>query len=209
MSLQEFLPKARRIEAAVASDQEEDHLRIVRSRRLAQLVAKCQERDASAQRDLVLETQELVYSTVYRLVGRNEADDVTQQVYLQLFRNIGQFKGWSTVATWVCRIAINEGLQHIRRRSNRKVSPLTADPQDSHVPRPPDSGERELLELALSRIEPELKVVFILREEEGLTYEQISELLDLPEGTVASRINRARQQLREHLTRLGWSPGNQ
>ena len=66
-----------------------------------------------------------------------------------------------------------------------------------------------MLELALSRIEPELKVVFILREEEGLTYAQLSELLDLPAGTVASRINRARQQLREQLTRLGWSPENQ
>lgn len=209
MSPQQFLPKARRFEAAVASDQEEEHLRIVRSNRLSSLVAKCQERDADAQRDLVLETQEVVYRTVYRLVGRNDVDDVTQQVYLQVFRHIGQFKGLSTVATWLCRIAINESLQHIRRRSNRKVAVLKVDPQDFHLPRPADSDDREMLDLGLSQIEPELKVVFILREEEGLTYEQISEMLDLPAGTVASRINRARQQLREHLTRLGWSPENQ
>ncbi len=209
MSPQQFLPKARRIEAAVASDQEEEHLRIVRSHRLASLVAKCQERDATAQRDLVLETQEMVYRTVYRLVGRSDVDDVTQQVYLQVFRHIDQFKGLSTVATWLCRIAINESLQYIRRRSNRKVAVLEVDPQDFHLPQPADSDDREMLELALSRIEPELKVVFILREEEGLTYEQLSELLDLPAGTVASRINRARQQLREHLVRLGWSPENQ
>lgn len=209
MSPQQFLPKARRFEAAVASDQEEEHLRIVRSNRLSSLVAKCQQRDADAQRDLVLETQEQVYRTVHRLVGRNDVDDVTQQVYLQVFRHIGQFKGLSTVATWLCRIAINESLQHIRRRSTRKLSHLAVDPQDLHGERSADSGDREMLELALSRIEPELKVVFILREEEGLTYEQLSELLDLPAGTVASRINRARQQLREHLTRLGWSPENQ
>jgi RNA polymerase sigma-70 factor (ECF subfamily) len=209
MSLQQFLPKARRIEPAGASDQEEERLRTVRSRRLTSLVAKCQERDPSAQRDFVLETQELVYRTVYRLVGRNDVDDVTQQVYLQVFRHIDQFKGLSTVATWLCRIAINESLQHIRRRSNRKVAVLAVDPQDCNPPRPADSGDRELLELAMSRIEPELKAVFVLREEEGLTYEQISELLDLPEGTVASRINRARQHLKEHLTRLGWSPENQ
>jgi len=151
----------------------------------------------------------MVYRTVYRLVGRNDVDDVTQQVYLQVFRHIDQFKGLSTVATWLCRIAINESLQHIRRRSNQTVAPLTVAPQDFHGARLGDSDDRELLELAMSRIEPELKVVFVLREEEGLTYEQISEMLDLPAGTVASRINRARQQLREHLTRLGWSPENQ
>ncbi len=193
----------------MASDQEEEPVRFVRSNRLASLVAKCQKRDTSAQRDLVLETQEMVYRTVYRLVGRNDVDDVTQQVYLQVFRHIDQFKGLSTVATWLCRIAINESLQHIRSRSNRKVVVLAVDPQDFHLPQPADSGDREMLELALSRIEPELKVVFILREEEGLTYAQLSELLDLPAGTVASRINRARQQLREQLTRLGWSPENQ
>ena len=98
----------------MASDQEEEPVRFVRSNRLASLVAKCQKRDTSAQRDLVLETQEMVYRTVYRLVGRNDVDDVTQQVYLQVFRHIDQFKGLSTVATWLCRIAINESLQHIR-----------------------------------------------------------------------------------------------
>ncbi|QDU26654.1 ECF RNA polymerase sigma factor SigE [Anatilimnocola aggregata] len=209
MPLTQLISKARRIEPAVASDQEEERLRTVRCRRLTSLLAKCQERDPSAQRDLVLESQELVYRTVYRLVGRNDVDDVTQQVYLQVFRHIDQFKGLSTVATWLCRIAINESLQHIRRRSNRKVAVLAVDPQDFNPPRPADSDDRELLELAMSRIEPELKIVFVLREEEGLTYEQISEMLDLPEGTVASRINRARQQLKEHLTRLGWSPENQ
>jgi RNA polymerase sigma-70 factor (ECF subfamily) len=178
----------------------------VQSRRLAHLVERCQRGDKVAQRDLVLETQDLVYRTVYRIVGRNDVDDVTQQVYLQAFRHIDQFQGLSTVSTWMCRIAINESLQHIRQQKVRKTGPISTDMQDFHASRASDAEKRELLESALSHVEPDLKVIFVLREEEGLTYEQISELLDLPAGTVASRIARARHQLREYLTKLGWSP---
>ena len=202
----ELFTAARRNEPLTASDQEEEHLRIVQSRRLAQLILRCQQGDADAQRDLVLETQDLVYRTVYRMVGRNDVDDVTQQVYLQVFRHIDQFRGLSTVSTWLCRIAINESLQHIRQRKVRKTGPIATDLQDFHSPTANNAEERELLESALAYVEPELKVIFVLREEEGLTYEQISELLDLPTGTVASRIARARQQLRAYLTKLGWSP---
>lgn len=202
----ELLDAARRTEPVTASDQEEENLRILQSRRLAHLVAQCQRGDKAAQGDLVLETQDLVYRTVYRIVGRNDADDVTQQVYLQAFRHIDQFRGSSTVSTWLCRIAINEALQHIRQQKVRKTGPIATDVQDFHRSRACHAEERELLESALSNVEPDLKVIFVLREEEGLTYEQISELLDLPTGTVASRIARARQQLREYLTKLGWSP---
>lgn len=202
----EMLTAARRTEPLAASDQEEEHLRIVQSRRLAHLVERCQRGDKVAQSDLVLETQDLVYRTVYRIVGRNEVDDVTQQVYLQAFRHIDQFRGLSTVSTWLCRIAINEAMQHIRRQKIRKTGTIATDVQDFHWSRASHAEERELLESALAHVEPELKVIFVLREEERLTYEQISELLDLPTGTVASRIARARQQLREYLTKLGWSP---
>lgn len=202
----EMLATTRRNDLMSASDQEEEHLRAVQSRRLAQLIQRCQRGEADAQRDLVLETQDLVYRTVYRMVGRNDVDDVTQQVYLQAFRHIDQFRGLSTVSTWICRIAINESLQHIRQRKVRKTGPIATDLQDFHSPSAPHTEERELLESALAHVDPELKVIFVLREEEGLTYEQISELLDLPAGTVASRIARARQQLRAYLTKLGWSP---
>lgn len=202
----QMLANARRIEPVSASDQEEEHLRLVQSRRLAQLVQRCQQGDAVAQRDLVLETQDLVYRTVYRMVGRNDVDDVTQQVYLQAFRHIDRFRGLSTVSTWLCRIAINESLQFIRQRKVRKSGTIGADLEDFHRVPASNTEERELLESALAHVEPELKIIFVLREEEGLTYEQISELLDLPAGTVASRIARARHQLREYLTKLGWSP---
>jgi RNA polymerase sigma-70 factor (ECF subfamily) len=194
----EMLATARRTEPVTASDQEEEHLRIVQSRRLAHLVERCQRGDKVAQRDLVLETQDLVYRTVYRIVGRNDVDDVTQQVYLQAFRHIDQFQGLSTVSTWMCRIAINESLQHIRQQKVRKTGPISTDMQDFHASRASDAEKRELLESALSHVEPDLKVIFVLREEEGL--------MDLPAGTVASRIARARHQLREYLTKLGWSP---
>jgi RNA polymerase sigma-70 factor (ECF subfamily) len=67
-----------------------------------------------------------------------------------------------------------------------------------------DSERKELLEQALSRIEPELRTIFLLREVEGLSYRDIAEALQIPEGTVGSRLNRARRELQQHLSELGF-----
>ena len=70
-----------------------------------------------------------------------------------------------------------------------------------------ERGEhKELLELALSKVEPELRSIFVLREVEGLSYHEIAEALEIPEGTVGSRLNRARRELQKHLVDLGWEP---
>ena len=74
----------------------------------------------------------------------------------------------------------------------------------------PDSfvnvDDKELLEQGLGRLEPELRSAFLLREVEGLTYSEIAEALEIPEGTVGSRLNRARRELKQHLIELGWEP---
>ena len=147
-----------------------------------------------------------IHPNVARLVGSQNAADVTQQVFLQVFRKIDQFSGHSRFETWLYRLAVNEALQHLRKDQRwRKMHSLSHEPMSHHTTRERHE-QKELLELALLRTDPDLRAVFILREMEGLSYCEIAEAIDIPEGTVGSRLNRARRELQQHLTDLGWEP---
>lgn len=170
------------------------------------LVLACTRGDRDAQRRLFDESHGRIYRLMVRMVGDQDASDVTQQVYLQVYRKMGQFSGRSRLNTWVYRLAVNEALQHLRRRSRRSFTSLEYEPCDQH-----DSHERrtdltEALDYALDSIDEELKTIFLLREVEELSYNTIAEVLDIPEGTVGSRLNRARKELQNRLVQAGWSP---
>jgi len=140
------------------------------------------------------------------MVGLEDAADLTQQVFLQVFERIGQFSGRSKVSTWIYRVAVNEALQHLRRSNRPKIGILEQEPMDRSRSSEDKSDEKELLEQALSRLEPELRSTFLLREVEGLSYTEIAQALGIPQGTVGSRLNRARLELQQHLIDLGWEP---
>jgi RNA polymerase sigma-70 factor (ECF subfamily) len=169
-------------------------------------VEACQRGDHAAQRWLYDASHQNVYRLMVRMVGSQDAADVTQQVFLQVFRRIGQFSGQAQIGTWIYRVAVNEALQHLRRSKHSRVRTLMQEPMD----RSPDScvnvDDKELLEYALARLEPDLRSAFLIREVEGLTYSEIAEALEIPEGTVGSRLNRARRELKQHLIELGWEP---
>jgi RNA polymerase sigma-70 factor (ECF subfamily) len=171
---------------------------------LSQLVAGCRRGEARAQRELVLRTQDRVYRTLVRLVGVPDAEDVAQQVYLQVFRQLGRFNGDSCFGTWLYRVTMNEALQHLRRGRKCRFAILNWEPQDREVDRCRQAETRELLDRALAQIEPELRSIFVLREVEGLSYEAIGAALGIPMGTVASRLSRARHDLQQQLRSLGW-----
>jgi RNA polymerase sigma-70 factor (ECF subfamily) len=137
------------------------------------------------------------------MVGLQDAADVTQQVFLQAFRSIGQFHGRARFETWLYRLAVNESLQHLRHRRRWRHHVLDWEPMDD-TQRADDAERKELLEQALARVDPELRSIFLLREVDGLSYHTIAEALDIPEGTVGSRLNRARRELRRHLSELGY-----
>jgi len=141
-----------------------------------------------------------------RMVGLQEAADVTQQVFLQAFRKMGQFAGHSRVETWLYRLAVNEALQYLRRARRRRESSLETEPADRRPARAIHLENQELLDGALSRLEPELRTLFLKRELERMSYHQLAATLDLPPGTVASRLSRARHLLRGYLVELGWEP---
>jgi len=171
---------------------------------LLRTLTGCQQQEPAAQRELVLQTQDLVYRMVLRLVGAQDAEDVCQQVYLQVFRGIGRFRGGSSFTTWLYRVSVNEALQHLRRRRTHRLSPLNPDAPDEKPDRRRQTEARELLDRALAGIDPQLRAIFLLREVEGLSYDEIASALGIPMGTVASRLSRARDELQERLRMLGW-----
>lgn len=172
---------------------------------LAQVVIGCRNGEPQAQRDLVLRTQDRMYRLLVRLVGVQDAEDVAQQVYLQVFRQLHRFKGDSSFGTWLYRVTVNEAMQYLRRKSRRKWTALNWEPQESNSDRCRQCETRELLDRALAEIEPELRTIFVLREVEGLSYEAIGAAVGIPMGTVASRLSRARHDLQERLRSLGWA----
>lgn len=170
---------------------------------LADVVRQCQSGCRSAQQQLYEACHQDVYGLMVRMIGRQDADDLTQQVFLQMFRKIEQFQGQSKFQTWLYRLSVNESLQYLRK-NKRKQQVLSHDPIDDR-PSPIRHREaKDLLDAALDRLEPLLRSIFLLKETQGLSYREIAEVTNIPEGTVGSRLNRARRQLREHLIELGW-----
>ena len=102
------------------------------------------------------------------MVGQQDAADVTQQVFLQVFRKLGQFTGHARFQTWLYRLATNESLQYLRRSRRQATHGFEQEMRDKSPSHEVRSEDREVLELALQRLEPELRSVFLLREVEQL-----------------------------------------
>jgi RNA polymerase sigma-70 factor (ECF subfamily) len=136
----------------------------------------------------------------YRLLGdRDRMDDALQEAYVRAFRALPQFRGDSDVGTWLYRIAYNACLDELRRA--RQVVPL--DSIREHADPRPDASEtipaRRELALALAQLPPEDRAAVLLVDAQGFDYRSAADVLGVPEGTIASRLNRARAQLRRFL----------
>lgn len=170
----------------------------------ADLLTGCRAGDRSAQRRLYDMCHSSVYRVMVRMVGAQEADDLTQQVFLQVFRKMDQFAEHAEFATWLYRLAMNEALQQLRRRHRWRFLRLRQKPTSRATSPMQREEDRELLDRALLKIDPELRATFVLREIEGQSYREISDTLGVPPGTVGSRLNRARRELQQRLAELGW-----
>lgn len=173
---------------------------------MSDIVAGCQRRDGEAQRLLYDRCHERLYGLLVRMVGRQDAPDLLQQVFLQTFLKIGQFSGQARFETWVYRLAINECLQFRRKRSRTQYEMPADEPVDPSGDHAERAQHQELMERALAQLAPDLRAIFVLREVEGQSYREIAETLRIKEGTVGSRLNQARTKLRKHLVELGWKP---
>jgi RNA polymerase sigma-70 factor (ECF subfamily) len=190
------------------------------------LLSALQTGDEMAYEQLIQRFQTPVYNLAYRLLNdQADASDVLQEVFLKVFRNVGHFRGDSSLRTWLYRIAVNES--HNRRRwlfrHRRGETGIEDAFDDSDVRDKPimDTGEtpfdftmnREaqiLLEEGLAAINPVFRAVLVLREIEEMSYEEIAGILEVSIGTVKSRIVRGREALRKYIaTRLDPAPSMQ
>ncbi len=165
---------------------------------LHEVIAGCQAGKPDSQRHLYDGYHRRVYRLAVRMVGGADAADVTQEIFLRVFTHIGSFRGGSAFPTWLYRVAINECLRQ-RGRQPRQLQALVEEPPCS-APSPERTLEQaDLLERALHRLHPPLRAVFLLREVENLSYEEIADVLTIPPGTVASQLSRARAELQAYL----------
>jgi len=169
----------------------------------AEIVVACQQGDRDAQRQLFELCHRRVYRLMVRMAGTVDALDMTQQVFLRVFQTIGQFSGRSRFKTWLYRLAVNECLQFLRRRDRVNFEQLDQEPPVASSGHTSRIEQKDWLEQALNRLDPELRAIFLLREDEGLSYREIAETLQLSDGTVASQLSRARQHLKQYLVELG------
>lgn len=181
-----------------------------------QLVERVQAGDKSAFNLLVLKYQHRVLKLVGRFVNDPaEAEDVAQEAFLKAYRALGAFRGDSAFYTWLYRIAINTAKNALvssrRRPVDFDLDLQDPDQYDRHAKlKEADTPEgvlltdeiREVVERALEQLPEDLRTAIVLRELEGLSYEEIAEAMDCPVGTVRSRIFRAREAIDKKLKPL-------
>lgn len=159
----------------------------------------CQSMDRDAQRRIYEGTIDRVYNLVLRMLS-NESDafDLTQEVYVRVFTSIGSFRGESSLETWIHRIAVNEVLAFRRRRaSEKKHLQALGGRQEGGNGTFPQTPDFVCINEALERLSDKDRLILLLRYDQGLDYRSIAELLECAEGTVASRLDRAKQRLRK------------
>ncbi len=183
-----------------------------------ELVTAAQQGDQAAFGALVEKYQAMAYSQALRMVGNpDDAADATQDAFLNAWRALPGFQGQSSFSTWLYRLTSNACIDLLRRSKRRPTLSITVADEDEEGPQETDipderwSPERELerketrqaVRSGLTALSPEHREVLALREFEGLSYQEIAQLLELEEGTVKSRIARARLALREFLLKNG------
>ena len=167
---------------------------------LGDLIERAVAGDVQAQKTLYDQFVVKIHRLAARMVGVADAADVSQQTFLKMFRGLPNFHGKANFSTWLYRIAVNECLQH-RRRQRRPFQELPAELPDPSAQPTLRVEQADLLQHALTKLDEKLRAIFLLREVEELSYEQIAEVLEIPTGTVASQLNRARAELRSYLSK--------
>ena len=176
----------------------------------AATIQKAQNGDQAAFRYLVEQYAPQVRRTVAGMLGEDgEADDVAQEVFIRLHKSLPKFRGEAQLGTFLHRIAINLSLTALDKKKRRNkwrifhtnTNQTLANIEDStHAPERKDM--QEMIQSALSTLEPEFRSVVVLRLVQGYSMKETAQMLDIPEGTVASRLARAQKKLQVILSPL-------
>ena len=180
-----------------------------------QLVNRARRGDLAAYDELVRRYQERIYATIYHMTSNHEdANDLAQEAFIKAFQALKSFKGGSSFYTWVYRIAVNKTINFLKQRKNRTAMSLTA--MDFNAEHDPDfvalvsdktprrdanlSELQEKLNEAMQKLSEPHRLVVTLHDVQGLSHEEIAEIMDCNIGTVRSRLFYARQQLQAYLS---------
>jgi RNA polymerase sigma-70 factor (ECF subfamily) len=181
------------------------------------LIARCKNGDRTAFDDLVRRYERKVYNFAYRLCGNyDEANDVASETFLRVYNALPNFRGDASFITWLFRIITNVYLDERKRQRARPhqsleeiieleettVSRQIEDPSPTPAQRVEGRERAELLQAAIQSLPDYQRAMIAMYHSENRSYEEIAEILDLPIGTVKSRLNRARLSLREKLEPL-------
>lgn len=178
------------------------------------LVSLAKRGDMPSFEQLVLAHEKMVYHVALRMLGSSEdAKDISQEAFLKAYRSMQSFDERAAFSTWIYRITVNACIDEMRRRKGKQSVSLEREMENEEGAwalqladerETPEQAllrrekQREIL-LALEKLSPEHKAVAVLRDIRGLSYEEISGILEVPLGTVKSRICRARSQLKEEI----------
>ncbi len=183
------------------------------------LVGRLKQRDEAAFNEMVRLYGDKVFNLVYRMIGnRAEAEDVAQEVFVTVFKSIDTFRSEAKLSTWLLRIASNHCKNRIKYLARRTTSPggLDGEPEEAmadrgralvqgHIDRPDallEAAElEELMQNAVAALDEEHRLLIVLRDVEELSYQEITDITGLAEGTVKSRLHRARMALKDLLAR--------
>jgi len=169
------------------------------------LVLRCQEGDARAREELVTEYERVVYTLAFRMTGdREEARDITQAVFLKVFRGLVTFDTRRRFFSWIYRIAVNESIDRVRARRLGEALDETREDPGEH---PDAATERrqtvDMVQVALMELGHDDRQVLVMRHWLERSHAEIGEALGIPERTVKSRLFEARQRLGRILKRRG------
>ena len=184
------------------------------------LIARCQRADVAAFNEIVARYKQKIYNYLLRMTGsQDDAEDLTQEVFVRMYTNIASFRAEASLSTWLFRIAGNLAVDAFRRGKKERSLVLTS--LDAPAPGGDDDGaaaskdvpdwsreplrvfgRKELggqIQSALEKLPPKLRAAVVLHDVEGLPYEEIAAIEKVPLGTIKSRIFNARVALRDHL----------
>jgi RNA polymerase sigma-70 factor (ECF subfamily) len=179
------------------------------------LIERCLRKDNAAWEEIVLRFRRRVFHIAYKFTGRHaEAEDLTQEIFLKLFRSLDKFHRDADFSTWLSSVARHYCIDHYRASKRERevlVDDLLAfDHAEASSGNPQraleDRDVKGLVRRGLDQLPRKLREAVVLRDLRGLSYQEMAERLGLPEGTVKSRINRGREELMRRL-RKAQQPG--
>jgi RNA polymerase sigma-70 factor, ECF subfamily len=171
-----------------------------------ELIERSRSGDHLAFREIVERYEGVVAATIIGMLGRGaEADDAGQETFIRLYRALGDFRGEAALGTYITRIAMNQALKALKKRSTWRARFFSRDEDDMMVEpvveQPAlEEGERErLVHLVLQELKAEYRAVIVLRILEGCSTREVAEILGIPEGTVMSRLKRGLERMERRL----------